>query len=67
MIKAKYWFMQLEALKYLLDISDAISDIDEFFINVLAKTKQPIVDGLIIEINIEKQFINKKSYWVFAQ
>lgn len=34
---------------------------DEFFVNVLAKTKQPIVDGLIIEINMEKQFI---KLWV---
>jgi exoribonuclease R len=34
---------------------------DEFFVNVLAKTKQPIVDGLIIEINTEKQFI---KLWV---
>ena len=34
---------------------------DEFFINVLAKSKQPVVGGLIIEINIDKQFI---KLWV---
>lgn len=34
---------------------------DEFFITTLAKAKQPVVEAMVIEINIEKQFI---KLWV---
>lgn len=34
---------------------------DEFFITTLAKTKQPVLVAMVIEINVEKQFI---KLWV---
>lgn len=34
---------------------------DEFFISTLAKTKQPVLVAMVIEINVEKQFI---KLWV---
>jgi exoribonuclease R len=36
-------------------------DRDEFFITTLAKAKQPVLEPMVIEINIEKQFI---KLWV---
>lgn len=34
---------------------------DEFFITTLAKTKQPVLEPMVIEMNVEKQFI---KLWV---
>jgi uncharacterized protein with HEPN domain len=47
--------MQLEALKYLLDISDAISDIDEFFVNV--KGFNDYSSNKLLKAGVERKLI----------